>query len=205
VYDDDDPVAQRIGTALVGYQHKSLDSRGMAAAPGLFVVKTHKRPKGDCYPAIYVVRDGRDAVVSQARLRANSRDDRDCAKPRFEKYLREEIMRPWNPDQPSSGSWGGNALSWLNRTNGQTIVVRYENLIAFPQATVANALFAIRPDIVATSDAPIPTFAELQKIDDRFFGRGATGSFRDEMSEELQKLFWEQPSNACAMGCLGYC
>jgi hypothetical protein len=36
-------------------------------------VKTHKRRKGDGSPAICLVRDGRDALVSRARLLAAER------------------------------------------------------------------------------------------------------------------------------------
>lgn len=72
VYDDDDPVAQRIGPALVGYREKPSDRSLMTDDGEVYFVKTHKRRKTDGYPALYLVRDGRDAVVSQARLRASS-------------------------------------------------------------------------------------------------------------------------------------
>jgi hypothetical protein len=64
-------------------------------------VKTHKRRKADGQPAIYLVRDGRDAVVSAARLRAASEPAPDEGRSRFERLLREEITRPYLAGQPS--------------------------------------------------------------------------------------------------------
>src|SRR6187401_788141 len=71
IYDDDDPVAQRVGPELVGYRRKPNDRALMADSSEVYLVKTHKRRKIDGYRAIYLVRDGRDAVVSHARLRAS--------------------------------------------------------------------------------------------------------------------------------------
>lgn len=74
VYEDNDPVAQRVGPHLVGYQPKPRDRVLMAESDDIFFVKTHKRRKADGHRAIYLVRDGRDAVVSHARLRASLED-----------------------------------------------------------------------------------------------------------------------------------
>src|SRR5689334_22624876 len=70
VYEDNDPVAQRIGPDLVGYRPKPMDRAMMRDSAEVFFTKTHKRRKADGYQAIYLVRDGRDAVVSNARLLA---------------------------------------------------------------------------------------------------------------------------------------
>jgi hypothetical protein len=200
VYDDDDPVAQRIGLQLVGYRAKPMDRAAMAASSEFFFVKTHKRRKTDSYPAIYLVRDGRDAVVSQARLCAADGQDR---KP-FDQVLREQILRPWNSAEPSSGSWGGNVLSWLSASDSQTVVVRYEDLVAAPQAVVVEAVRTLCPELAPSADAQVPNFAELKTIDSEFFRRGEVGSHRDEMSAELQELFWQVPENTHAMARLGY-
>src|SRR5262249_16232902 len=88
VYDDDDPVAQRAGPALLASPPSPAPPPAMRDSPGTHFVKTHKRRKPDGCPAIYLVRDGRDAVVSHARLRAS-----EAGRP-FEELLREEITRP---------------------------------------------------------------------------------------------------------------
>jgi len=42
------------------------------------------------------------------------------------------------------------------------------------------------------------------QADERFFRRGHTNTYRDELSVELHKLFWSQPNNRAAMRLLGY-
>ncbi len=66
IYDDDDPVAQRVGVGLVGYSRKPPSREEMVESSRIYFTKTHKRPKNDAFPAIYLVRDGRDALVSLA-------------------------------------------------------------------------------------------------------------------------------------------
>lgn len=202
VYADDDPVAQRVGPALVGYRPKPSDRPSMAASPELYFVKTHKRCKGDGYPAICLVRDGRDAVVSHARLRASLAVGPSA--PSFEVLLRGEITRPYVDGEPSSGTWGGNVLSWLRSTSAPVVWLRYEQLVVDPIAAVERAVSALVPDLVANRDAAIPRFDDLRNVDRAFFRRGAVGSHRDEMPEELHDLFWAQPENAAAMQALGY-
>jgi len=203
VYDDDDPVAQRVGPDLVGYRPKPRGRAEMIDSDDVYFVKTHKRRKVDGCPAICLVRDGRDAVVSRARLRCEDHQA-DHTEPLFDRLLREEITRPYVDGQPSSGTWGANVMSWLDHVGVPPVVIKYEDLIADPGATVQRAVSSLRPELVPIADARIPSFAELHDIDSGFFRRGVTGSYRDEMSEALHELFWAQPENAAAMRRLGY-
>ena len=196
-YDDDDPVAQRVGPDLVGYRPKP-DRALMRASSDVYFVKTHKRRKADSHPAIYLARDGRDAVVSHARLRASSSD-----RP-YEVSLREEIARPYVEGQPSSGTWGGNVLSWLDNGDAPLAVLKYEDLIGSPREAVEAAVSSLLPDLMPNADARIPSFDDLHAIDPGFFRRGEAGSHNDEMPEDLHELFWAQPENAVAMRRLGY-
>lgn len=205
VYDDDDPVAQRVGPNLVGYRPKPADRETMAGSDDVFFTKTHKRRKSDRHPAIYLVRDGRDAVVSQSRLHQSLHHSAGRDQPNsFESQLRQEITRPYLPDQPSSGPWGGNVLSWLDSGGAPLAVVKYEDLIVDPRSVVERAVSLILPDLVPVPGGSIPEFDELHEIDPLFFRRGVVGAFRDEMSDELHDLFWKQPENAIAMRRLGY-
>lgn len=202
IYDDNDPVAQRVGPGLVGYRPKPEDRSLMRDGADVYFVKTHKRRKADAYPAIYLVRDGRDAVVSHARLRASEHATGEPGL--FERLLREEITRPYVDGQPSSGTWGGNVLNWLDHAGAPLAVLRYEELIVDPRAAVERAVAALLPDLVPVPDACIPSFDDLHAIEPGFFRRGAVGSHRDEMPDELHDLFWAQPENAAAMLRLGY-
>jgi hypothetical protein len=203
VYDDNDPVAQRVGPDLVGYAAKPDDRGLMVSGPDLYFVKTHKRRKADGHRAICLVRDGRDAVVSYAHLRAEKDDSDDEPDAVFERCLREEITRPFLPDHPSSGSWGGHVLSWL-AADVPLALIRYEALIAHPRETVEHAVSAVAPELVPRSGVHIPTFEALHGVDPAFFRRGKAGSHKDEMPRELEAIFWAQPENADAMQRLGY-
>jgi hypothetical protein len=206
VYDDDDPVAQRLGPELVGYRQRPKDLRELADAAEMSFVKTHKRRKADDYAAIYLVRDGRDAIVSHARLRATqptpsaNGDNRGS----FETLLREEINRPYIEGQPSSGSWGGNVLSWLNAGEAPLVLLKYENLVADPLKSVARAVSSLCPNLAPVQGPRIPSFTDLHAADSTFFRRGVVGSHRDELTGDLHELFWSRPENATAMQRLGY-
>jgi hypothetical protein len=203
IYEDDDPVAQRVGPELVGYRRKPGRAQ-MQESPELYFTKTHKRRKADSFPAIYLARDGRDAVVSQAHLRsAEQREANETSRP-FDVALRHEIERPYLPGQPSSGTWGGNVLSWLDAHGAPLAVLKYEDLVADPRGSVARAVGSLVPALAPRGDADLPSFEDLHAVDPAFFRRGAIGSHRDEMSPELEDIFWAQPENAAAMQALGY-
>jgi hypothetical protein len=203
VYEDNDPVAQRVGPALVGYRPRPADLKVMTDGPDVHFVKTHKRRKADGHPAIYLVRDGRDAVVSAARLRATAEPVPDEGRLRFEQLLRDEITRPYLAGQPSSGSWGGNVLSWLDGT-APLAVLRFEDLVADPRGAATLAVSSLVPDLVPAAGVSIPSFDDLHRIDPDFFRRGVARSHRDEMADELHELFWAQQENEVAMRRLGY-
>jgi hypothetical protein len=204
VYEDDDPVAQRVGPALVGYRRKPLDRTLMIDGTDVYFLKTHKRRKKDRYAAIYLVRDGRDAVVSNARLRASGDHGTGDRQTLFETLLREEITRAYVDGQPSSGTWGGNVLSWLDSAGAPLALLKYEDLVVDPRGAAERAVSSLLSDLVPNADARIPSFKDLHNIDPAFFRRGAVRSHKDEMPDELQELFWAQPENATAMRQLGY-
>jgi len=206
VYDDDDPVAQRVGPALVGYRSKPLDRDAMRENTEVFFTKTHKRRKGDGYRAIYLVRDGRDAVVSKAHWRASEqhRAAAEDYQKRFAEFLRAEITRPYIDGQPSSGTWGGNVLSWLGADDDSVALLKYEDLIADPRGRVVRVVSALLPELIPKTDVNIPSFAELHRVDPTFFRQGTVSAYREEMPPALHELFWAQPENATAMRQLGY-
>jgi len=104
----------------------------------------------------------------------------------------------------SSGTWGGNVLSWLRDDAAPLVVLKYEDLIVNPRMAAERAISSRLPDLCPNTDACIPSFGELHDIDPWFFRRGVAGSHSDEMSDELHELFWAQPENATAMRQLGY-
>jgi hypothetical protein len=195
---DVDGVAERVGKVLVGYRDRAAEYDELRASPESHLVKTHnqRRPpveKGD--PAVYLVRDGRDSIVSYARLRAEESGSR------FEDEVRAAILRP---AESGVGGWGRNVLSWLADPDPAHVVLRYEDLVARPLDAVRRVVDRLGLDVRPTDDASVPSFAELQEIDSGFFRRGRTGSHRDELPDDLHELFWSLPDNRAAMELLGY-
>ncbi len=166
-------------------------------------VKTHLLPKDlipddPSIPAIYLVRDGRDAVVSIAHHR------KDLVNPGsdFLMNLQEAIVAA---EGSFFGGWSQNAAAWIRRAQ---LVIRYEDLIADPVA-VFKRVEKLIPLPPAKWDK-LPDFAELKagkpkyggtsKLVDpqfnpeefatKFFRKGKSGGWKEEMPAHIQDLFW---------------
>jgi len=195
---DVDGVARRLGEGVVGYEERSASHAAMRASSSVHFVKTHRQRDLDVEEgdrAICLVRDGRDSLVSWARMMSEDEPSQ------FETRLREMVER----DTPTgTGGWGNNVLSWLRPPASQRTVLRYDDLIADPVRRVTEAMTALLPEIQPIEGAEAPDFAALRERDALFFRRGIVGSHRDELPDELHELFWSRPGNAAAMALLGY-
>jgi hypothetical protein len=195
---DVDGVAERLGSHLVGFTERPAAIEAMRDSTEVHFVKTHRQRDDqvdEADKAVCLVRDGRDSLVSWARLASEA----DGA--RFESELHAMITRL---DEVGTGSWGRNVLSWLLPPAPQRVVLRYEELVQKPRAAVERVIHTLTPQLRPAADVQIPSFTELQQADDRFFRRGLTNTHRDELPEELHQLFWAQPDNVAAMQLLGY-
>ncbi|MEV0131426.1 sulfotransferase domain-containing protein [Dactylosporangium sp. NPDC050688] len=195
---DVDGVAERVGADLVGYTDRPAPLEMMRASSDLHMIKTHRQRDTDVDEsdaAICLVRDGRDALVSWARQASEAEPGR------YEDELRARIIRR---AAIGTGSWGANVLSWLTPPVPHRPVLRYEDLAADPVAAVERVVAVVAPHLAPRSGAVIPSLDELRRTDDRFFRRGHTGTHRDEMPEDLHRLFWAHPDNVAAMRLLGY-
>ncbi len=178
-------------------------------------VKTHLLPKDllpadPSIPAIYLVRDGRDAVVSIAHHR------KDLVVPGsdFEENLQEAIVAA---EGSFFGGWSHNAAAWIERAQ---LVIKYEDLVADPVSTFKRIenLIAMppanwnnlpgfeemkkgKPQYGGTSKLVDPKF-NPEKFSDKFFRKGKSGGWKDEMSQEMQDLFWNY--HGSMMESLGY-
>jgi glycosyltransferase involved in cell wall biosynthesis len=168
------------------------------------VVKTHLLPHEleEPYskaPKVYLVRDGRDALVSMAHHR------KDIIEPGtdFEVNLLEATLAM---EGSYFGGWSENVRQW---TAVADVVIHFEDLIANPLREVEK-LRAIM-DLPEPNTAKLPTFQnlkfgqpqygsgkqfldDLQEIEDlaeKNFRKGKAGAWREEMSPKMEKLFWE--------------
>lgn len=167
------------------------------------VVKTHLLPS-DLKPhernvkSIYIVRDGRDAVVSMAHHR------KDIIAPGsdFQENLRAAIIA-----QGGSyfGGWSKNVEQWIKQAD---LVLYYEDLIANPQVCIERVRSLL--GLPVPDYSKIPTFEQLKQgkpvygggwendinsdsvenYATKFFRQGKAGAWKDELSSELHDLFW---------------
>lgn len=170
-----------------------------AAGGGPLFYKTHSLPEaGDRRPAIYLVRDGRDALVSYAHFTLAYGPQVDPAavtSGMFAAALRNHILETHS----AYGTWAQNVAAWTRRPH--TAVVRYEDLAADPCGVADRALAVVGLRPTPVSDH-IPAFGELKEADGTFFRRGVTGGWRDEFPPDLLDLFWQK--NGPAMLLHGY-
>ena len=172
---------------IVGHAPMDRPLAELATASETHVIKTHDLPGDDAHPALYLVRDGRDVLVSYARYILSfeaDRGDHDEASA-FRAALHDLIAY-----DGSFGGWGPNVLAWSRRPG--TAIVGFEGLVADPIATVRRSLAQIGYTPTETGGATMPTFEELHQLMPKFFRRGQVGSWRTEMPEDLHDLFWER-------------
>jgi hypothetical protein len=167
-------------------------------------VKTHDLPRDD-RPAIYLVRDGRDALVSFARYRLSFPQALPPAR-RAASALRSlvggddsfdaELRRLVDGRRPFGG-WSRNVLAWTDgRQRGRTFLVRYEDLRADPCRWVQRGLEAVGVRAEARPDVALPDFAALRARWPEFFRKGRVGSWREEMGQALHERFWARHAEA---------
>jgi len=165
------------------------------------IVKTHLLPQqlpveNQSMKSIYLIRDGRDSVVSLA----HHRKDIKKINSNYNKNLMETIF---GIGGSFPGGWSRHVREWENKSD---IIIRYEDLIENPIKQVE------RLRSIMTLPKPqldkLPTFhsqkkgtsnysseknvSEIKKTDlsNKFFRRGVTGSYKDEMPRVIQLLFW---------------
>jgi Sulfotransferase domain len=171
---------------LVGQPEVPFNLQTAAADSAPWYVKTHDLPAQDGAPAILIVRDGRDALVSYAHYLLKTTSGVDAYK---DMHLFEATLeRIITGDHPYAfGGWSRNVSAWLNRAS-PSAVVRYEDLIVDPVDTVQAALNpfcgALRPVRAAA-----PSFETLHENVPWFFRRGRIGTWQDELPPRLQDLF----------------
>jgi sulfotransferase family protein len=179
--------------------HESILSRDQVDAlregGSAVLVKTHElAAAGDRSPAIYVVRDGRDAVVSYAHFAKAS------GEAGFEDRSFEESLETLILQREPFGTWSENVRSWTRR-DAPTSIARFEELVEDPADTVSRAAEAVGISLGGAS-GEAPSFEDLRDLNQVLFRRGVAGSWRSEMPPHLEALFWEH--HGAEMQALGY-
>lgn len=178
-------------------------------------VKTHLLPSdlipSDRHiPAIYLVRDGRDAMISIAHHRS------DIVQPGsdFIENLREAIIAA---EGSFFGGWSRNVNEWIERAD---IIIKYEDLIKDPQAVFKRVEKIV--DLPPADWQNLPDFKSMKfgkpkyggqttskninipagDFSQKFFRKGKSGSWKEEMPPDLRDLF--RRKHGAVMDRLGY-
>ncbi|RMF01366.1 MAG: glycosyltransferase [Bacteroidetes bacterium] len=159
------------------------------------VIKTHLLP--DQLPAhlrtakaVYLIRDGRDALVSMAHHR------KDIVAPGSDFY-NNLLMAILANEGSYFGGWSENVRQWTAKAD---LVIHFADLIEDPIREVEK-LRAIM-DLPPPKLDKLPSFRDLKfgqpqygggqanRLAQQHFRRGKIGSWQDEMPPELHRLFW---------------
>jgi hypothetical protein len=199
----DDPLFVEMGASqVIGHRPLPAPVADLAGREETFLVKTHELP-AERWRAIYLARDGRDALVSYARyiqefeVPPEGRAADDAGR---EAEFRN-ILRGLIETDTRYGGWSGHVSAWLGRGAAPTATIRFEDLLQGPVETARRALEAVGLPHRSTGAAP-PTFEELHRRWPKFFRSGQVGAWRLEMGWRLHRRFWRR--HGAAMQALGY-
>ncbi|MFK5982013.1 MAG: sulfotransferase domain-containing protein [Flavobacteriaceae bacterium] len=165
------------------------------------IVKTHLLPHQlpldkQSFKSIYLIRDGRDSVVSLA----HHRKDIKKTSSNYYKNLIEVIL---GIGSSFPGGWSRHVKDWGNHSS---IIICYEELIKDPIGQVER--LRVIMDLPEPKYNKLPTFQSQKKgasfysiekktakkdqagLSNNFFRRGVSGSYKDEMPRVIQFLFW---------------
>lgn len=167
------------------------------------VVKTHLLPaqlvpSDPSIRSVYIIRDGRDTMVSLAHHR------KDIIAPGSDFY--ENLKAAIIAEKGSFfGGWSRNVAEWIKHAD---IVIRYEDLLTDPIGC-AERLRTIM-DLPEPDASKLPAFEQLKHgvaeygsgkgrgldqqqmldLSQKNFRKGKAGTWKEEMPEELADLFW---------------
>jgi len=178
IYDDRSDIgADKKLSDVVGHEFlpAGFNLEQARASEQTYFIKTHDGPENSRDDkVIYLLRDGRESTLSYRRYL-------------MDYHGQSNSLRDMLRGQALFGAWGQHVSAWNPGGRENTLLVRFEELIADPQAS-ADAIgefTGLKP--VARE---IPTFRELQEKGPQFFRSGKTDSWKNEYSQSDHYAFW---------------
>ena len=145
-------------------------------SPQLNLVKTHG-PQTDASPAIYVIRDGRSAIVSWYNMLVRLRKRTDVT-------ITDVILGRRVPYV----DWSSHVRTWDPKSRPKTLLLYYHELLSKPEpALAAISEFLGRKRIAEWHN----NFEEMHRLFPDFFYRGSDDVNIGQMTKDEQDLFWK--------------
>lgn len=167
------------------------------------VVKTHLlpnqvEPMNDSVKSVYLVRDGRDALVSLAHHR------KDIVEPNsnFQTNLLEAIIAA---EGSFFGGWSENIRQWKEKAD---IIIHFKDLVSNPIREVEKLRTII--DLPYPQRDKLPSFEDLKfgqpkygsgkkitntkkqrVLTQKLFRKGKVGSWKEDMTPMMEQFFWD--------------
>jgi len=129
---------------MVGHIERQADRSIDFGDEPLALVKTHQPPP-DNRPAIYVIRDGREATVSL-----------------FEFYGRRIPLRSVVEGRHRFGTWASHVEQWHPHTRDRTLLLRYEQMVADLRGAIDQVADFLQ---LAPKSYTVPSRAEMARAD----------------------------------------
>ncbi len=178
LYDDLPDIGGRSAlTELVGHRKHGLDSeefaKKAAESSEIYFVKTHHPPQDDA-KAIYVLRDGRSAIVS------------------YYHYLKDFAEQETSLDDVTLGdcmfgSWSDHLAAWSPKSRPNTLFFHYDELVREPERAIERLAEFIGREPLKSAAV---SFAGLQAVDSKFFRSGSDAKNIAELTGASLDLFW---------------
>jgi hypothetical protein len=194
----DDPIFCKMGASeIVGHRALPGPIEMLKQHSQLYFVKTHDLPQAEDHcPTIYIVRDGRDALVSLARSHVNPTRSRrmrwihwfaSLTALRYRRALRRFIV-----EGTSVPIWNDHVLAWSKESSRRKIcIIKYEQLVNEPFQQLKRAFSQLDLPFGNLKAGTVPRFDELHQKWPAFFRKGCPGAWRDDMPKAIQALFWK--------------
>jgi ubiquinone/menaquinone biosynthesis C-methylase UbiE len=173
--------ADQATAEIVGHQFldQQFNSTAAAADDRQWLIKTHDYPEHD-QKAIYIVRDGRETLTSYLFY--------------FKNILKQEKrLSDLIAGSTPFGSWSDHLLAWHPLVREHTLLLRFEDIIDDVDACIVDIAEFLKIDPISRQ---LPTFAELQAINPKFFRNGKRDSWKTVFNKADHALFWELHGSA---------
>lgn len=179
LYDDLTDIGARPQlSSVVGHLNHGLDKRSFyeraVGSNETYFVKTHDAPWDDG-KAIYILRDGRSAIVSYYHYVLDF-----C--PSTKRLLEDIIM-----GDCLFGSWSDHYEAWMPGQRPNTLLLRYDDLVRNPRKCITTISEFIKRPVIGIE---VPSFRDLKAVDSNFFRRGDDANNIEELKGEELDLFW---------------